>query len=391
MQAPVLPKSVKYILNTLIKNGFEANIVGGGVRDFLLSRPVSDYDITTSATPDEVKAVFSGEKIVDTGIKHGTVTLVLSGVGYEITTYRTEGDYLDCRHPSEVSFTRELVLDTSRRDFTMNAVCYNPKDGFSDFHGGISDIEKGVIRTVGDPVSRFSEDALRILRAVRFSAQLGFEIEKATENAIFSLSHLLKNISSERILTEFKKTVFGEFAYPAIKKYASVFKAVIPELNVDNLPPSSRFFSALPLSRLISLFRTAGDFEGAMRRLHADNKTIKSGTAVLSSLALQTDSERTMLFTLSRLDREDAELLIDTKILLGLSEKAEMELLLRLLKEKRPYKISDLKVTGTDILSVGIYGEKIGKALSDLLDSVIFGSVENEREALLDFAVKNFK
>ena len=391
MQTPNLPKNVKLILNKLIKSGYEANIVGGGVRDFLLSRPVSDYDITTSATPDEVKAVFSDRRVVDTGIKHGTVTLVISDVGYEITTYRVDGDYLDNRHPSDVSFTRDLFSDTARRDFTMNAICYNPHNGFSDFHGGMSDIEKGIIRTVGDPVRRFSEDALRILRAVRFSSQLGFEIEGETERAVFSLSHLLKNISPERVLTEFKKTVSGEFAYPALKRYGEVFRTVIPELKPERLPPSQRFFNAMPLSRLISLFDSEEELLSALKRLHADNKTVKSATTVISSLSRKTDTDKTLLFTLSRLGKEDTELLVDTKILLGLSEPFEKELFELIIKQKRPYKISDLKINGEDVLALGIFGERIGKTLSDLLDTVIFGGVENERDALLDFTVKNLK
>ena len=198
-----LPEDVKRIINTLKEAGFEAYAVGGCVRDCLLGKTPNDWDITTSALPTEVKGLFS--HTFDTGIKHGTVTVLLHHVGYEVTTYRIDGEYEDGRHPKEVSFTRSLKEDLLRRDFTINAMAYNEEDGIQDLFGGQQDLADGIIRCVGKAEDRFGEDALRMLRAVRFSAQLGFEIESETLKAMKSLSANLKLVSAERIRVELVK------------------------------------------------------------------------------------------------------------------------------------------------------------------------------------------
>lgn len=200
-----LPQNVDKIITTLQENGFEAYAVGGCVRDSILGRVPGDWDITTSAMPEETKALF--QKTFDTGIEHGTVTVLLDGEGYEVTTYRIDGEYEDSRHPKEVTFTRSLEEDLLRRDFTINAMAYNGKDGLVDLFGGIDDINRKVIRCVGDAGARFSEDALRILRGIRFAAQLGFAIEADTRQGMKELAPTLKNISAERIQVELIKTV----------------------------------------------------------------------------------------------------------------------------------------------------------------------------------------
>ena len=202
-----LPQSVDEIITTLQENGFEAYAVGGCVRDSILGRVPGDWDITTSAMPEETKALF--QKTFDTGIEHGTVTVLLDGEGYEVTTYRIDGEYEDSRHPKEVTFTRCLEEDLLRRDFTINAMAYNHKDGLVDLFGGIEDIKRKVIRCVGDARARFSEDALRILRGIRFAAQLGFEIEEDTRAGMKELASTLKNISAERIQVELVKTLIS--------------------------------------------------------------------------------------------------------------------------------------------------------------------------------------
>jgi tRNA nucleotidyltransferase (CCA-adding enzyme) len=194
-----IPQKVQYILDTLQEHRHQAFVVGGCVRDSILGKVPVDWDIATDAEPDEVKQFFP--KTIDTGIKHGTVTVLIDGNSYEVTTYRIDGEYLDFRKPDSVSFTSSLEEDLSRRDFTINAIAYNPMEGIADPFGGIGDIEAGIIRTVGDPDRRFSEDALRMLRAVRFSAQLGFTIDESTMNAIERNSRLIENISGERIPT----------------------------------------------------------------------------------------------------------------------------------------------------------------------------------------------
>lgn len=203
-----LPEKVHTIITTLQQNGYEAYAVGGCVRDSILGRKPGDWDITTSAMPEETKALF--EKTFDTGIEHGTVTVLLDKEGFEVTTYRIDGKYEDSRHPKEVTFTRSLKEDLLRRDFTINAMAYNETDGLVDIFGGIEDLEKKVIRCVGDAKARFSEDALRILRGVRFAAQLGFEIEEDTRKGMSELAPTLKNISAERIQVELVKMLVSK-------------------------------------------------------------------------------------------------------------------------------------------------------------------------------------
>lgn len=198
-----LPQQVKQIIDTLEQAGFEAFAVGGCVRDSILGRAPDDWDITTSAAPHQVKALF--RRTVDTGIAHGTVTVLLDGQGFEVTTYRIDGEYEDGRHPKEVTFTDSLTEDLRRRDFTINAMAYNDRRGLVDAFEGILDLQKGVVRCVGDPKMRFQEDALRMLRAVRFAAQLGFAVEESTQRAIREMAGSLRQISAERIQTELVK------------------------------------------------------------------------------------------------------------------------------------------------------------------------------------------
>jgi tRNA nucleotidyltransferase (CCA-adding enzyme) len=391
MEKMLLPKNVEYILNTLHGYGFKANLVGGTVRDFLMGISQNDYDITTSASPNEIKQAFSSERIIESGIKHGTVTLLIGGEGYEITTYRLDGDYLDNRHPSTVTFTKSLFEDTARRDFTMNAVCYNEIDGFSDFHGGINDIKEGIIRTVGEPVRRFREDALRILRALRFAATLGFSIEKNTKDAIFSLSNLIKNVSAERIFAEFKKLIAGKFAYSVITEYKDVLKLAIPKLSSENLPKKALFDKASPFIRMLSLFKSKEDYEDAMHALRSDAKTLKDGALILENKNMKTSERFDMLTALNLLGKELTEKLIDFKILNSLSEYEEKKKLDLLLSEKPAYRTSHLQISGNDLLPLGFFGEKIGKALNLLLHAVMRGEISNERDALLDCVIKNLK
>lgn len=203
-----LPENVKRIIAVLQENGFEASVVGGCVRDCILGRIPQDWDITSSARPEQVKALF--EHTIDTGIEHGTVTVMMDHVGYEVTTYRIDGEYLDARHPKEVTFTSNLVEDLKRRDFTINAMAYNDRDGLVDVFGGVMDLEAGIIRCVGNPLDRFSEDALRMLRALRFSAQLGFAVDEETKRAIETLAVTIGKVSAERIQVELVKLLTSD-------------------------------------------------------------------------------------------------------------------------------------------------------------------------------------
>lgn len=225
-----IPKNVKLIIDVLEQNGFEAFAVGGCVRDTILKRAPQDWDITTSAHPLQVKQLF--RKTLDTGIKHGTVTVMIGRVGYEVTTYRIDGEYNDSRHPEKVEFTADLIEDLKRRDFTINAMAYNPQIGIVDAFDGLGDIERKMIRCVGVAEERFGEDALRILRAVRFSAQLGFEIEEDTMKAIKEMSSTLENISAERIRTELEKLLLSDNPSKLITAYdTGITQVILPEFD----------------------------------------------------------------------------------------------------------------------------------------------------------------
>ncbi len=387
-----LPERVEYIISSLEAAGYRADIVGGSVRDFLLGKTPGDYDITTSALPEEVKDVFSTERTVDTGIKHGTVTLVLDGTPYEITTYRFDGEYNDARHPSSVSFTRRIEDDLMRRDFTVNAMAYSARHGLTDLYGGREDLEARLIRAVGDPDTRFSEDALRILRAVRFAATLGFDIEKNTADAIFRNMHLLANVSAERIYIEWRKMLSGDNAYGILSNFSAVFAEIIPELSALKLPDEERFFDASYLSRMLSLFAFSSSspteaYRSAAARLRMDNSTRDLGISVLSSLdKFDLESEKGMTFALKEIGEISVRELIALEILL---EKAEHNALKRfeaLLSRGVVYRLSDLAVNGNDLASLGIKGREIGSMLDRLLIAVIEGNVPNEYSSLLDYA-----
>ena len=226
-----VPKSVEWIINRLEENGYEAYAVGGCVRDSVMGKEPHDWDICTSALPDETLSCLGMENIIENGIKHGTVTVRVDGENYEITTFRTDGEYTDNRHPESVTFVRDLREDLSRRDFTVNALAYNKQRGLQDYFEGVGDIENKVIRCVGSPDRRFGEDALRILRALRFSSVLGFDIEKRTSKSIHKNAYLLKNISKERIMSELIKILEGENVEAVLLGYSDVIAEIVPQMK----------------------------------------------------------------------------------------------------------------------------------------------------------------
>lgn len=385
-----LTKNVEFILKRLNENGHRADVVGGPVRDFLRGVAPSDYDITTSATPEETKAAFADLRTVDTGIKHGTVSLILDGEPYEITTWRIDGEYKDARHPESVSFTKSIEEDLARRDFTMNAIAYNPRDGLTDPYFGREDIEKRIIRAVRDPYLRFSEDALRILRALRFSATLGYEIEENTAAALRAKSHLLRTISAERIFTEWKKLLSGDFAYEVISNFAEVISVFIPELSELRLPKkecfADDFFTRQTQIFYLSCADPAADYAESMKRLKTDTHTRTLGETVLvnsSKYKLSALSDAGIM--LSALGEEAAKATARLDLSLGKIDKNAFSLIEEYLERAMPYRLSDLAICGDDIKALGISGRDIGKALSALLSAVISGEVENEKNALLEY------
>ena len=386
-----MPEAVKNIINKIYECGYEAYIVGGCVRDSLLGREPYDFDITTSALPEDVKAMF--ERTVDTGIEHGTVTVVMDGKGYEVTTYRIDGEYRDMRHPQTVSYTSEIKEDLSRRDFTVNALAYNDKSGLVDVFGGIEDIEKKVIRCVRVPEERFSEDALRVLRAIRFSSVLDFSIEELTACAVHKFANRLNGISKERIFTEWKKLLSGKRAYDVIREYSDVIFEFLPELREMKLLEKERFDELLCDERQLVLFASffgASEFTKAAENLKMDSKTKAIGISVLNNLTLSDEYEDNALKRFI-LFKDDEVSIKCARICYAIERisKVTKQRVEELIASDSVRRVSQLNVNGNDILSLGLRGENVGKTLSMLLYAVADGDVENEKQALLNYVMAN--
>ncbi len=382
----ILPRNVKYIISELNNCGHRAGIVGGSVRDILLGKEPSDYDITTSASPDEMKMVFSKHKTVETGIKHGTLTILLDGEPYEVTTYRLDGEYTDNRHPDKVLFTKDVKLDLARRDFTVNAMTYNDDDGFLDLFGGIPDLEKGIIRAVGDPEKRFSEDALRILRALRFASTLDFEIEGHTAAAIRRCVGLVLNVSAERLFSEWKKLIGGKGAYRILRQYQDVILTVIPGLKQLYLPDENLFLSADAELRELSLFAPlpscVSSYDGAMRSMRCDNKRRLFGIAVLENISLDLAEREDIIRSLVDNGREVTEAVIRLQVILEKTSPDTLDEFFSIISSGACFKLSDLAVNGEDLIRVGISGKAVGDELKRILLMVAMGNLANTREEI---------
>jgi tRNA nucleotidyltransferase (CCA-adding enzyme) len=370
--------------------GYEAYIVGGCVRDFLLGKLPNDYDITTSARPEMIKSAFVDHKTLSIGEKHGTITVIVDGEPYEVTTYRTDGDYVDHRHPTSVTFSSTLGDDLSRRDFTMNAICYSDQDGIVDMFSGIDDIRARVVRAVGDPQRRFEEDALRIMRAVRFAAVLDFDIDSETARAIREKTTLLNAVSAERILVEWRKLIAGSAAYRILEEFKGVFEYVLPALRGVELPPRADFISASPRVRELMLFAPKKEmaeqaFIDTCIRLKADKSTRLIGAAALSALGkFDLTVDRGIMRAVYSLGLDGARMLCALSAALRLCPKDAPARLDRIIASGAPLSVSDLAIGGSELMELGISGAKLGIALKDLIIKVIDGSLPNERQALMD-------
>jgi len=389
-------------LSCLHRAGFEAWIVGGCVRDLLLGRTPTDYDLTTNALPDAIKSVFNGERVIETGIAHGTVTVILYGEPLEITTYRVDGAYSDTRHPDGVAFSSSLREDANRRDFTVNAMAWNVEDGLKDYFGGQEDLNRHIIRCVGDPERRFREDALRILRALRFSSVLNFSIEHSTLSAARTQSPLLKKISVERVYSELTKILCGPGAGRIVKLCPDILGVILPELPRD-LEGTVRRLDAVPpvphLRWAALLWETEkpGDI---FRRLHSDRK-IREQVEVLVQNRIRPIPERDG--EILRILGEMGETLFFDWLSLRRAESVEkdssnytknegvdpVEIRAKtLLSQPHCLHIRDLAVRGGDLLALGFRGADIGKAQNWLLGQVMEGNLSNERETLLQGLAK---
>ena len=386
-----LSRDILFILDKMKAAGYEAHVVGGSVRDSIIGRELGDCDITTNALPEETKAVFADYRTVDTGIKHGTVTLVLDGIPYEITTYRVDGDYKDNRHPESVTFTTRLEDDLSRRDFTVNAMAYNPDLGLCDPFGGRADAAARLIRAVGDPYRRFDEDALRILRALRFASVLGFEIEATTARAVRERARLLVSISKERIYTELKKLLMGIDATRILTEYAEVIAPLLSGLEIKKLPGRELFDRADIYTRFAALFMLNSDSprehsDRAFAELKTDKLTrSRVCDAIVAYSRVDFSDERAALTALADFGDTVSRDALSLGILLGRFDSTDIETLDSALASGKPHTIAALAVRGGDVAAIGYRGERIGEALCTLLYAVIDGKVENDKAKLIEY------
>ncbi len=404
-----LPGPVLECLDRLKQAGFDAYAVGGCVRDHVLGVPPHDYDICTSARPEEMRRVFRGERTIETGIKHGTLTVLISGMPLEITTFRVDGEYLDGRHPESVRFTGRVADDLSRRDFTINAMAYAPGTGIVDPFGGQADCKAGVIRCVGKPERRFGEDALRILRALRFSARLGFPIEENTARAAREGREQLRKISRERVAVELTGILTAAHAARVLQDFPDILCAAVPDVSetvqsarwahtlrtLSFVPPEPALRWAALLLESPRPERPDLPFE-IMQGLKMPVKISETVRKLVFSTRLYREKSPSVRYCLMVLGPEQTGLLLDLREADALALRPPSaepaireeyiqarEELRRLLDENVCYSLSQLAVNGKDMAAAGLRGAQIGQTLNTLLTRVVLGELPNEREALL--------
>lgn len=438
-----IPSVAATVFSHLEKNGYECFLVGGCVRDMLMGLNPHDIDIATNATPDEIKSVFSDFHTLDIGIKHGTITVMIEDEPIEITTYRTENTYSDGRHPDSVVFTKKILEDLSRRDFTSNAIAFNPKEGIVDPFNGKRDIENKILRCVGTAEKRFKEDSLRILRALRFASALSFNIESETEKAMYDCKELIPIISPERIYTEITKMLCGENAGKILSLYSDILAVALPEIKdmknfeqhnfhhiYDVLNHTAKVvdsvYPAVHL-RLAALFHDCGKpdcfsldensvghfyshasisarkADEVLKRLHCDNVTREKVVKLVKihDTPIDPDSKTVkkklqkygteMFFDLIKLQRADNKgLSPDFLYRQSTYDKLE-EIARQIIEEKQCFSLKNLAVKGNDMLALGLKGKDIGTALDELLKAVIEEKCANDKESLLSYYHSNVK
>ena len=431
-----LPPQVNTAFEMLEAAGYQAYLVGGAVRDYVRDNsPAKDWDITTNALPEQVEEIFTGYHLIETGLKHGTVTVVIDQEPLEITTYRVDGDYSDHRHPDSVSFTRSLKDDLERRDFTMNALAYNPRTGVVDFVGGKADIAGDLVRCVGDPDRRFQEDGLRMLRALRFASVYGMTIEAATAAAIHRNKHLLKGIAAERILVELTKMLCAQGAAGVLRDFADVLAVPIPELTpmfgfpqhnphhdkdvwdhtiavIESITPEPvlRWAALLHDIGKPSCFSLAEDgighffghsdqstsmAESILSRLRFDNASKEQIVRLVRYHDMPITADRKPIKRLLSKHGEDAtRQLIELHKADTLGQSAicrhriaifeeVSQMINEILQEESCFTLKDLAVNGHDMMTLGFQGPTIGRVLQECLDAVLDEQIPNEHEAVL--------
>lgn len=375
-----IPQGVASVMEKINVAGREAYLVGGCVRDAYRGQMPHDYDITTSALPEEMLKIFAEERVIPTGLQHGTVTVLTAEGPVEVTTYRQDGDYSDHRHPDGVTFTRSLQEDLARRDFTMNAMAMDREGEWVDPFGGREDLDRGLIRCVGEAERRFEEDALRILRGLRFAARLGFSLEKETARAMEVKKHLLKEIAAERIFSELCGLLEGEYAAEVLADYGNVLVPVLPELKLDahslsvlkKLPqePSLRLAALLSWKdrAVLNRLKVSNVFKEEVLLLLRERDTICPPERIAVRRRMSVLGAKSFI-TLCRYQQAEACRLI-----------AE-----QLLENGACLSVRQLAVGGKELAALGYRGPAIGNALNCLLEQVLDERLPNEKEALLNF------
>lgn len=435
-----IPEQVQTALRLLSEAGYEAYIVGGCVRDYLLGRTPNDYDITTSALPEETQNVFKGYKCIDVGIQHGTVAVIIDRMQLEITTYRIDGEYNDKRHPESVTFSSDLKDDLSRRDFTVNALACSRSGEIVDCFEGKKDLDDNVIRCVGEAEKRFDEDALRIMRAIRFAAQLGFTIEKNTEKQVFLLKDTLRMISAERLRAELDKLLCGKAAFSILMNYHKILEVFIPEIkDTVGFEQHSEYHAYTvwehtartvmnspsdPVLRLTMLLHDiskpecftldengCGHFKkhpekgavkaGAiLKRLKYDNKTIKSVTTLIKYHDFKFKSRQDIKHVMSEIGSELFFMLLEVQQADGISKDGicrknindlpwVRETADDIIEKQECLTLKDLDINGSQLMQAGFSGSQIGNALNSMLNAVLDDRLDNKYEKLLKFAIEN--
>ena len=438
-----IPRGANELIHTLQNNGYQSYVVGGCVRDSILGREPHDWDICTSATPQEMMRVFQGRRIIETGLQHGTITIIVDDEPFEVTTYRIDGNYSDNRRPDNVTFTDNIIEDLRRRDFTINAMAYNDVDGLIDPFNGLQDLQDKVIRCVGSAKERFEEDALRILRAIRFAAQLGFKIEADTDHEINNQYRSLENISVERINSEFCKIAMSNRFSFYLLFYHNIFSLFIPEFNnllgFEQHNPYHSYdvfmhtVNALTNCEIYDLTTILSTFfhdfgkphcyqddengirhfkghgkvsaeltDSIMKRLRFDNETRKNvvelvyyhdatfevGKKYVKRWLNKIGEEQfRRLLKIRRADIKGQKLLYDIRRI----EKVDAieEILNKVIQEEECFSMKDLAVNGKDLMEIGYKpGKKLGNTLKVLLQMVIDGDTSNEKEVLLSIAMQ---
>jgi len=388
-----LPEGAEFVLRRLQEAGYQAYVAGGCVRDTLLGKMPKDWDVCTNALPCEMQRIFADCHVIETGLQHGTLTVMYHHEPFEVTTFRVDGEYTDHRHPDEVVFVTDVREDLSRRDFTVNAMAWSPKTGVVDAFGGQEDLEKRLIRCVGEPEKRFGEDALRIMRALRFASVYGFAIDPATDAAIHALKDTLTDVAAERIRVELQKLLCGDGAGDILRAYPDVMQVIMPKLAKVDWPSTVAAAENAPATEILRLTLLLHQLEPADAKavlvsLKPDNFTRDRVLTLVTNQDYPFQTTRHSLLTaLSLFGEEVVRQLLAVRKAKGASDVEPLSAVLdEVLADGVCYSVKDMAVNGRDLMALGARGKAVGECLNHLLSLLLSEELPNECVALLGAA-----